>query len=260
MPTNNLLTQVAGAIADGSVRIVDLSVTLRESTPVLQLPQEWAQPWPFRIEEISRYDVRGPWFYHNNISCCEHTGTHFDAPIHWVTGKDYERNATDTIEPRHFVAPACVIDCTKLVAENDDFLLQPKHIKEWEQQHGRIPANNWVIFHSGWSNRVDPDEFLNMHEDGAHTPGPSPEAVKMLAEERDVLGFGTECVGTDSGQAPTMEPPFPCHSIMHGTNKFGLASLTNLDQLPPTGAMIIANPLKIEEGSGSPCRVIALVS
>jgi kynurenine formamidase len=81
----------------------------------------------------------------------------------------------------------------------------------------------------------------------------------MLARERDVLGVGVETIGTDAGQAGTFEPPFPNHSIMHGAGKFGLASLCNLDRLPPTGAVVIAAPLKIVNGSGSPLRVLAIV-
>lgn len=257
--SSSLVAQFASAVAGGSVRVVDLTLTLTPSTPVLQLPEQFAQSWPFSKEEISRYDDRGPMWYWNNISCGEHTGTHFDAPVHWVTGKDYPNNATDTITPERFIAPACVIDCTAYAAEDDDFLLRPEHIEAWEAEHGRVPAGNWVLFRTAWSERADPDEFLNMGDDGAHSPGPSPEAVKFLAEERDVLGFGTETVGTDAGQAPAFDTPFPCHNIMHGTNRFGLASLTNLDQLPPTGAVVVAAPLKIEDGSGSPCRVLALV-
>jgi kynurenine formamidase len=83
--------------------------------------------------------------------------------------------------------------------------------------------------------------------------------VPFLAGERNILGVGVETVGTDAGQAAGFEPMFPCHTIMHGSNKFGLASLTNLDQLPPSGAVVIAPPLKIVNGSGSPLRVLALV-
>ncbi len=82
--------------------------------------------------------------------------------------------------------------------------------------------------------------------------------MAFLAEERDIIGVGTETVGTDAGQAPAQEPSFPCHNIMHGANKCGLASLCNLDQLPTVGRLLIAAPLKIKEGSGSPVRVIAL--
>src|SRR5438093_1581010 len=102
--------------------------------------------------------------------------------------------------------------------------------------------------------------FLNMKDDGSHVPGPHPELVPFLAKERNVIGWGSEGVGTDAGQAFRFDPPFPCHSIMHGSNKFGLASLTNLDQLPPKGSILITPPLKIVNGSGSPCRVLALVA
>ena len=90
-------------------------------------------------------------------------------------------------------------------------------------------------------------------------PGFIRSACPSWREERDILGVGVETVGTDAGQARTFEPMFPCHTIMHGSNQFGLASLTNLDQLPPTGAVVIAPPLKIVNGSGSPLRVLALV-
>ena len=111
-----------------------------------------------------------------------------------------------------------------------------------------------------WSKRTDPDRFLNMQNDGPHTPGPSVAAIRFLVTERNVNGWGVEAVGTDHGQAFVFEPPFPAHNMMHGANKLGLASLTNLDQLPPTGAILITPPLKIEKGSGSPLRVLALVA
>ncbi|MCG8567343.1 MAG: cyclase family protein, partial [Desulfobacterales bacterium] len=106
----------------------------------------------------------------------------------------------------------------------------------------------------------DPEKFFNVGDDGMpHTPGPSKDAVEFLAQERNVLGFCTETVGTDAGIAATFEPPFPCHNIMHGNGKFGLTQLSNLDQLPPRGAILIASPLKITDGSGSPVRPLAIV-
>ena len=107
----DLLAGLAAAISDGSIRVVDLAQTLRPATPVIQLPPQFAPSGPFRIEEISHFDQRGPAWYWNNISCGEHTGTHFDAPAHWITGKDYAEGYTDTIPAQRFVAPACVIDC-----------------------------------------------------------------------------------------------------------------------------------------------------
>ena len=255
----NILLELAAAMASGSVKVVDLTQPLEPKTPVLQLPPEFVQNPPFELHELSKYDERGPAWYWNWFKCGEHTGTHFDAPIHFVTGKDYENNATDTIPVEKFIGPACVLDAVAQVEENPDFLITIDFVKNWEKEHGRIGAGSWVLFRSGWSKRLDPDEFQNMQEDGAHTPGWHPEVIPFLAEQRDVLGAGVETVGTDAGQAFGFDPAFPCHILMHGANKFGLASLTNLDQLPATGAVVIAPPLKIVNGSGSPLRVLALI-
>ncbi len=110
-----------------------------------------------------------------------------------------------------------------------------------------------------WSKRTDPVAYQNLDETGQHTPGPDADAVKFLVDDRQVLGFGSEAIGTDAGQAFHLKPPYPCHYYMHGSGRFGLQCLTNLDLLPPTGAVVIAAPLKIKEGSGSPLRVLALV-
>ena len=256
----DILKQFARALTAGEIRVIDLSQPLDANTAVIQLPPEFGKSWPFRLEEISRYDHRGPAWYWNNFSCGEHTGTHFDAPIHWVTGQAFESNATDTIAVEKFLAPACVIDVSRETAGNPDFLLTQQHVEAWERSHGRIEPGSWLLMRTDWSKRKDTTAFLNIKEDGAHVPGPHPDLVSFLAKHRDVIGWGSEGVGTDAGQAFRFEPPFPCHSIMHGSGKFGLASLTNLDLLPPKGAILITPPLKIVKGSGSPCRVLALVS
>jgi len=258
-PASSTLAQLVAGIVGGNIRVVDLTVPLESATPTIQLPPQFAPSKSFSLEEISRYDERGPAWYWNNIACGEHTGTHFDAPIHWVTGKDYANNATHNIPVDRFIGPACVIDVAQRAKANADFLLTRAAVEEWERQHGRIPPHAWVLVRTDWSHRTSAREFLNIGADGAHTPGFDPQCVPFLARERDILGVGVETVGTDAGQAPTFEPMFPCHTIMHGANRFGLASLTNLDQLPPTGAVVIAPPLKIVNGSGSPLRVLALV-
>jgi kynurenine formamidase len=210
------------------------------------------------ITEISHYDDKGPAWYWNTITLGEHTGTHFDAPAHWITGKDRANNTTDTIPVRQFVGPACVIDVSKEVALYEDFLLTREHVQAWEGEHGKIPAGAWLLLRTDWSKRQGKETFLNAKADGPHSPGFHPDCVRFLAMERDVLGVGVETVGTDAGQAATFDPPFPAHNLMQGNGKFGLASLCNLDQLPATGAVVVAAPLKIVNGSGSPLRVLAL--
>ena len=254
-----LLDQLVTALNQGRVRIVDLTQPLGPDTPVIGLPLPFGSSPGVTLEVISRFDEKGPGWYWNIISMGEHTGTHFDAPIHWITGKDLPDNTCDTIPPARFVGPACVIDVTAQVEQNPDFLLLPEHVMEWEKTNGRIPTGAWVLLRTGWSTRQSAREFLNLADDGPHSPGFHQSTSELLARDRKVLGVGVETVGTDAGQAGRFDPPFPNHATMHGAGRFGLASLCNLDQLPPTGSVVIAAPLKIVGGSGSPLRVLALV-
>ena len=256
---SSLLAQLVSALNDGSLKIVDLTQPLGPDTPVISLPPPFANSPGVTIETISRFDDGGPAWYWNALSFGEHTGTHFDAPGHWISGRDLPDNKCDSISPGRFVGPACVIDVSAEVSVNPDFLLTPTGIEEWESEFGRIPAGAWVLLRTDWSHRSGADAFLNVDADGPHSPGFSPEASTLLAHNRDVTGVGVETVGTDAGQAGGFDPPFSNHNIMHGAGKLGLASLCNLDQLPPVGAVVFAAPLKIVDGSGSPLRVLAIV-
>jgi len=257
--SNSVLTQLVEELNAGRLRIVDLTTPLGPDTPVIDLPPMFAPSPGLTLTEISRYDSRGPAWYWNVLNLGEHTGTHFDAPIHWITGKDLPHNATDTISPRKFIGPACVIDVTADVELSPDFLLTVERVEQWEQEHGRLPSGGWLLLRTGWSKRGGREEFLGLRADGSsHSPGFHPSCSAYLAQERDILGVGVETVGTDAGLAGGFEPPFPSHTFMHGAGKFGLTSLVNLDQLPETGAVVIATPLKIVNGSGSPVRVIAI--
>lgn len=257
--STNTLAALATGLTTGRIKVIDLTQTLTPEFPQIVLPPEFGQCWPFRSEEVSHYDERGPGWYWNNFSCGEHTGTHFDAPIHWISGRDLPNNATDTVPVQQLVGGACIVDCSKEAAADADYLLTVDHVLAWESQYGKIPARSWVLMRTDWSKRTDPVAYQNYDETGQHTPGPSVEVVRFLIQERDIIGFGSEAIGTDAGQAYHLKPPYPCHSLMHGAGRYGLQCLTNLDLLPPTGAVIFAAPLKIRNGSGSPLRVLALV-
>ena len=253
-----VLMQLISELGEGRLRIIDLTQPLSAETPLLPLPPQWNNTPPFRLRELSRYDERGPAWYWNAFETGEHTGTHFDAPVHWISGRDLPDASVDRIVPRKFIGPACVLDVTADAERDADFLVTSVLVREWESRHGRIPPQAWVLLRTGWSKRANA-EYINLRDDGPHTPGWARECSEFLAHERDVLGVGVETVGTDAGQAARFEPPFSNHFVMHGSGRFGLASLTNLDLLPPTGAVVIAAPLKIVNGSGSPVRVIAIV-
>ena len=256
--SETVLQTLCEQISAGGIRIVDLTHTLDPDFPVIVLPPEFGQCARFRMEEISAYDHRGPAWKWHNISMSEHTGTHFDAPSHWISGRDLPDNSVDAIAPRDFIGPVNVIDCSDGAALDDDFELTADVIKAWENEHGTIAANSWVLMRTDWSKKSGA-AYLNMKEDGAHSPGPTPEGIRFLIEERGIRGFGTETVGTDAGQAAHHTPPYPAHYYLHGAGKYGLQCLANLDRLPPTGAVLLAAPLKIRNGTGSPLRVLAMV-
>lgn len=231
--------------------VIDLTTVLSEDTPVIELPPDHGQPWRFAREAISRYDSQGP-AYWNNIRLSEHTGTHFDAPVHWPSGKaglDVAR-----VPAEHLIAPAVVVDATEAVARDPDYLLTRAAVQAWCEHHGPLPDGGWLLYRTGWEHRAGPG-FLG----GGHTPGIAPDCARWLAEDTPVRGIGVETVGTDAGQAAGFDPPFPCHWYLHGAGKYGLTQLRNLGRLPVTGTTLIAAPLPIANGSGSPARVLALV-
>lgn len=249
-----ILDSLVTALRDGAIEVIDLTAPLCEQTPVIRLPAELGQPWPFERELISRYDTAGPEVYWNNIRMSEHTGTHFDAPVHWLSGRDLDD--ISQVPPRRLVAPAAVLDHSPEAAADPDFLLRREHVEDWQSDHGPLPDGGWLLLRTGWdARRADPDDFLN---DG-HTPGVAPDCARYLAEETSLIGIGVETVGTDAGCAAQFDPEFPCHWYFQGANKYGLTQLQNLGALPAQGAVLVTGPLPISGGSGSPARVLALV-
>src|SRR5436309_5424105 len=134
----SLLTQLVAELNAGTLEVVDLTQPLGPETPVIALPPVFASSPGVSLEVISRFDEKGPGWYWNTIRMGEHTGTHFDAPVHWITGKDYANNTTDTIPPQKLIGPACVIDVTKEVSQYEDFLLTREHVLAWEGENGKI--------------------------------------------------------------------------------------------------------------------------
>ena len=255
----SVLSAVLDAARSGAVEVVDLTTPLQSSTPILELPPPFANTHRFALEELSRYDDRGPAWYWNDIHTGEHTGTHLDAPVHWVTGRDGPDVSQAPLST--LVAPAVVIDMTDEVAKDADFLLEVEHVRAWEDEHGPLPDGRMAALphRMGRARRRRGRVRQRRRERPAHARASRPECARWLAEESPITGFGVETVGTDAGAAHSFEPAFPCHSALMGANKYGLTSLRNLDRLPPTGSVLIVCPLPIVGGSGSPARVLALV-
>src|ERR671931_462017 len=225
---------LAAALAGGQVQVVDCTQPLSETTPILHLPEPFANTPQFRLTELSRYDGRGPAWYWNAFEGGEHTGTHLDAPVHWVTGQGGED--VSQIPPARLVGPAVVIDRSAEGAKDPDYLLTIQDVQAFEAEAGELPAGGWLLYRTGW--------------------GAAPAAGGAGAP---VGGVGGERGAPGGAPAAGCPPPFPCHSHLLGAGKYGLTQLANLALLPPTGALLVVAPLKIVRGSGSPARVLALV-
>jgi kynurenine formamidase len=253
-----VLDALIAGLRSATIEVIDLTARLDSTTPVIKLPDPFKNTASFSLHQISRYDEAGPAWYWNDISMGEHNGTHFDAPVHWVTGRDGDDVAQ--VPAARLIGPAVVLDFSARAAADPDFLLQIADVRQWEADHAPLPDGGWLLYRTGWDARShSQEEYLNANETGPHTPGISVECARWLAQEAPVIGVGVETVGTDAGTAHSFDPPFPCHSMLLGAGKYGLTQLQNLAALPATGAVLIAGPLPITGGSGSPCRVLALV-
>jgi kynurenine formamidase len=258
MPSTVVNDLVAG-LADGSVDVVDLTQPLSESTPVLVLPEPFANTPHLSRRRLSEYDERGPAWAWDVLELGEHTGTHFDAPVHWVTGKDGEDVAS--VPASRLVGPVAVVDRSAAVTDEPGYLLTAEDLDRHEAEHGRLAPGTWVVFRTGWGARGgDEAAFLNVGPEGPVTPGPDVGASRWLAEHPNVVGFGVETVGIDAGAAGAFDPPFPLHNLLLGAGRYGLTQLANVERLPASGAVIVVAPLKLVDGTGSPARVLAFVA
>lgn len=254
----SVLDNFAAQVASGGIEIVDLTTPLRPETPILHLPEPFANTVGLSMNKVSNFDDDGPGWSWNDLTLGEHAGTHVDAPVHWASGK--HGRSIDEIPPSRLVGPIVVIDKTAESANDPDFLLEPEHLEAFLNKHGDFEHGTWLILKTGWSAYgEDPDEFANVDDNGSHTPGVSVDGAKWIARNPAISGFGVETVGVDAGGAAVFDPMFPVHHYLLGADKYGLTSLRNIDALPETGATIVVAPLPIVGGTGSPARAYALV-
>ena len=182
-------------------------------------------------------------------------GTHVDPPAHFVKGL----RTVDQIELKEMILPLVVIDVHSEAAKNPDYTLTLERVKKWEADHGAIPAGAFVAMRTDWSKRW-PDGAAMANKDAqgvAHYPGWSKEALKYLYEERKITASGHETTDTDPGVA-TSKNDYSLETYLLGTNHYQIEMLTNLDQVPESGAIVIVSFPKPKGGSGFPARVFAI--
>lgn len=243
----------AQAIDLARSRIVDLTHAFNART--LYWP---TSPSIFRLDTLAFGMTPAGFFYSAySFSSPEHGGTHLDAPIHFARSG----LTADRIPLEKLIAPGVVIDVTEKAARDADYRLSAEDVRQFEQRHGRIPIGAIVLLRTGWSRRWgDRKAYFGDDTPGdaskLHFPSYGADAARVLVQERRVAALGADVASIDYG--PSTD--FAVHQLAAAANVPGLENLTNLHELPATGALIIALPMKIEGGSGGPVRVVALVA
>lgn len=237
---------------DEQYRMVDLSHPFDEDTVY------WpTAPHGFELEELHYGETEAGFFYSaHRFETPEHGGTHLDAPIHFHE----DGRSTEEIGLEELAGPAVVIDVRQEADQDRDYALSPERLAAWEDQHGEIPAGSIVLLRTGWD-RYWPDEADYLGDDSDDDasalsfPSFGPEAAEILVAEREVAALGVDAASIDPGE----DEMFTAHQVVAEHQVPALENLTRLDELPKTGAWVVAMPMKIAGGSGGPVRAAAFV-
>lgn len=228
-------------------KVVDLTHTLNDHSP----NWEGTEKSPFSATELG--NIKRDGYYSRVFTTPEHYGTHLDAPAHFAEGGW----TVDQIPVDRLVRPLIVIDVRKEVKNNPDYQVSVQDIASWEQAHGTIPSGAVVMAYTGWSDRWNSSkEYRNEESDKLkHFPGYSLDAAKFLVNSRHIVGLGIDTMSIDVGTSPD----YPVHRFTLGQNVYQLENVANLGLVPPVGATVVVAPIKLENGSGGPARIFALI-
>ena len=226
-----------------TTKVVDLTHQLHDEMAY------WPGGVPFKKTLL--VDYREGYLLHK-FEMGENTGTHVDAPAHFVQG----RKTIDQLALSELIVPAVVIDVRDKAQANPGYQLSASDVEAWEAKHGKLPAGSLVILNTGWHKRFnDPKRYINMDADKVmRFPGFGPDSAKLLVE-RNVAGIGIDTLSIDFGASKD----FQAHRIVLGANKYQIENLANLDALPPTGATVFVGVLPVRGGSQAQARIVAFL-
>jgi kynurenine formamidase len=248
-PENRSLSVAFARIAQGGVRVIDLSYAINDHLPPWPGDKKTFEAFPNATIERDGYFTRSFWML-------EHYGTHLDAPAHFPPGK----TTVDEIPAHKLIGPAVVLDVSnenrRATASEADYRLPVSRVKDWENRHGSVPEGAIVLLRTRCSAQWnDADRYRGLDAAGSmHFPGFSAEAVQYLISKR-ISGIGADAMSVDAGDSKD----YAVHTLALGSDLFQLENLSDLSDVPEAGAILIVAPIKLEGGSGGPCRVFAIV-
>lgn len=240
--------QQDGPVSGGSIsysKIIDLSWPVHPAIP------QWPGDPGVEFETVA--EVGQDSYFLRRFSMGEHSGTHLSAPSSFQPGAP----GHECFSPHDLVRPAIVIDVTAQAEANRDYALTMNDVLDWESDHGPVPQGGVTLLRTGWQARWDdPLDYLGGRAgDQLRFPGFGLDAARLLIEGRNVAGFGVDTAGLEPGT----DTGFTVSRLALGQRRIVLENLTNLDLLPPTGALLVIGLLRLEGGSGGPASVTALV-
>lgn len=227
-------------------RVLDLTHLMGAESPV------WPGNEPFEAEPMKTFENDG--FYQQKVSFWEHTGTHIDAPVHFIEDGAY----ADAIDIRDLIAPLAVIDISQRASEDPDTALTVDDILAYEADFGKLPAGALVAMYSGWDRYwSDPDAFVNLDADGVqHYPGFDPDAAEFLVTQRDIAGIAVDTLSQDPGNSTD----FGTHITILGAGKYGIEGMNALGEIDPAGGHAFIGAPKWSGSSGGPARILGFNS
>jgi kynurenine formamidase len=233
-------------LAVDQLKVIDLSHVINSKTPDF-----FGDKDIYQFHHATKVEENG--YSTGTFQTPEHFGTHVDAPVHFVKGAA----PIDKIPAEHLILPAVVIDVRKQVEDNPDFVLTVPVIQEWEKQNKKIPSNAAVLLLTDWSQRWDSaKQYRNTDSsEQMHFPGYSAEGAKFLIEERKATAIGIDTLSIDPGDSKT----YPVHKIAGSHDVYIMENLNNLNQLPPRGILLFCGCPALQDGTGCPSRIIALI-
>ncbi len=227
----------------GGRGLLDLTYVVSPSFPAFAAGEEARRSTYVTIEDDG--------YYMQEWRLVEHTGTHVDAPGHFIEGGRLSPELTLA----ELITPAVVIDIAARAAHDPDTVVTVEDVLAHERRYGRIPRDAAVLMYSGWGAKAgDAEAYRGTDAEGTlHFPGFSGEATEWLLQRRRIRSLGVDTLSIDPGNSESFET----HLTLLGADRYGLENLANLDRMPRRGATIVVGLLPFEEGSGGQARIFA---
>ena len=214
------------------MKIIDLTLTVSDKIPTFPgSPQPSFIPWENVKEDGYNLEL---------LFLSTHTGTHMDAPYHFL-----EKGAKiHEISLKKLVSEAVLIKSKKKNGES----ITKIDIQKFEKKHGKINNFSSVIFYTGWQRNLQKKYYFTKN------PGLSVSAAKYLASKKINL-VGIDSPSIDLGK----DSKFSVHQIFAKKGMLIVENLANLEKIKSSKFHLVVLPLKLKNATGSPVRAIAFV-